>query len=539
MTSVRSVAWHGLGLALASATIALAAACSGGDSAADAKADGAVGEAGDSSDGGGSSDAASDARRFDDGGPPAPADAKLLVGGDTFLVGVTSDGNAVYIASADGDGPLRMIPLAGGAPVVLAPSVHFEHVLVKGKAVAFWTDVIGNPLQGTFNVWTAAAGLKSNLGFTLANKAIFSEDGTRVAVPVNMRPLAEPPAMDLAVTDVASASVAAVITDMNLTDNGDYVPACTPQYTFVGRRLYVSHCTSVRQSTAILQSVSDTGAVTTVIDNAASPTSSTILASFSLDAAGEKAFVLGTDGTGRITTVATGESVTVDTNVRQGFIAPNGTYALYVKESPAPLPDFPNVFSLRRTPTAAPDTRLLADDIATVLAVNSDLSGVMFSVNEMSGDLRTNISFVDTTRDPATAVPLATMSAGRPIGFSGMGRHALYLTDLPGDGELIGKLKVYDSMAGAAVPPRVVSATAMAPVALSPGTKGLYCDNVRLAKAVGDRDYCDLMAFDMATTAAPTLLVGSADPFFFATSTQVAFVISTGASKGLYVKNVP
>lgn len=531
-----------LGLGACLATIALAVACDNSELAS-AKA---IEDGRNAADAGGDAPNASDATDGwvkEEGGPLAPADAKLLVEGDTFLCGITSDGYAIFITNRDGDGSLQAVPLAGGTPILLAPSVHYSHVLVKGRGVAFWTNVVGAPLNGALNLWTAAAGLKANLGNTLAGEAIFNEAATRVALFVNARPFADPPLIDVVVTDVGAVSLTPTITDLNLTDNVDQQVTCVPQYEFVGNRFFLTHCTVARPTTSIMHMVSDANVVSTVFDNAPAPTASTIRSSFSIDANAERVFVIGTDGTGRVVTLANGESTTIDTSVRRVLIAKTGTYGLYVKESPPPLPDFPNVFSLRRSSMLVPDSRIIADDIDddpdNLLSVSPDLASVMFKVNEPLGDWRTNINFVDSTKDPATAVPLTTQSTGMPIGFVGTGRYAVYLSDLPGAGPRIGKLKIHDSAAAAGTPDRLVSATAMAAVPMPVGTKGIYCDDVHIATVVGTRTHCDLMAFDAASTSAPVLVATDADPFFYVNGTQVAFVLSFGANKGLYVKQLP
>ena len=163
----------------------------------------------------------------------------------------------------------------------------------------------------------------------------------------------------------------------------------------------------------------------------------------------------------------------------------------------------------------------------------------MFKVDEPLGDWRTNVNFVDSSKDPATAVPLTNESTGLPVGFVGDGRYALYMSDLPGAGPRIGRLKVHDGTVSGGAADRVVSATAMAAVPMPSGTKGLYCDDVQIATVPGTRTHCDLMAFDAASSSSPVRLATDADPFFYVSGTQVAFVLSFGANKGLYVKNVP
>lgn len=530
-----------LALGAGIAAVVLGAACDNSDLPI------AGGTGGAPADDGGAGDGASgdvaDAWVREEGGPAAPPDAKLLVEGDMFLCGITADGFVVFIANKDGDGPLNIVPIGGGSPTQLAPAVHFTHVVVKGRGVAFWTNVVGAPLNGTLSLWSAASGLKANLGNTLAGEAIFNESATRVALFVNPRPFADPPLMDVAVTDVGAVSLTPTITDLNLTDNVDQQVTCVPHHAFVGNRFFMTHCTVARPTTSIMQMVSDANVVTTVFDNAAAPTASTIQSSFSLDANGERIFVIGTNGTARVVTLATSESVTIDSSVRRVILAKSGTYGLYIKESPPPLPDFPNVFSLRRTSTLVPDPRLVADNIDddpdNLLAVSSDLGAVMFKVDEPLGDWRTNVNFVDSSKDPATAVPLTNESTGLPVGFVGDGRYALYMSDLPGAGPRIGRLKVHDGTVSGGAADRVVSATAMAAVPMPSGTKGLYCDDVQIATVPGTRTHCDLMAFDAASSSSPVRLATDADPFFYVSGTQVAFVLSFGANKGLYVKNVP
>ncbi len=529
MTVARRVLLTGI---LATLSVALGVACSGADDAGDR----ATRDAG-PYEGGPANDAGNDGPMIgrdgsDEDGPAAPPNAKQVVTGEVFLVGVTSDGYAIYIASLGGDGPLRAVPLAGGAPITLAPDVHFEHVVVKQKGVAFWTNVIGNPLRGTLNVWTQAAGLKASLGKTVANEAYFSDDGKRAAFLVNPRDLAEPPTVDLAVTDVAQISFSPAITAMNMTADMDLAPTCTPHYAFVGKQLFVSHCTLAKARATTLRSISETGVVTTLIDDSALPATRS---TFALDSTGARALLTSTDGTLRVTTFATSESVNIDTTVTRAFFARDGANVVYVQETVGP--QMTPIFAIRRSPTSAPAPWTVIGNIENVLAVSEDLGAVMFDNNEVAGDDRTDIKLV-TTQGPATAIELSALRSAQPVGFTTGGRYAVYLAELSAAGPRIGKLKVHDTTAPVGTSDRVVSTSAHRPT-LTTGTKGIYCDNVKVATAVGQRDACDLVAFDATLAAAPAMVASGADPYFVAASGQVAFVLNAGKNRGLYAKALP
>ena len=266
--------------------------------------------------------------------PPAPVGAKLLVGGDVFLLGTTNDGFALYIANSYGDGPLYAVSLAGGAPIQLAPFVHFSDVIIQGNGVAFWTGVALNPLRGTLNLWTQATGLRPNLGMTVADAAYFSDDGSRVAFFVNPRPLASPPRVDLAVTNVAAPSLAPVISDLNQDPDTDLAPTCTPHLRYVGPLLYTAYCTVDRPLQSVFRAVSAAGVVTTIIDNTIPANG--VQSDFSLDATAQKAFFVGTNREARVLTMANGSTTVLDTNVVSGtgIISADGSTALYVKEIP-------------------------------------------------------------------------------------------------------------------------------------------------------------------------------------------------------------
>lgn len=467
--------------------------------------------------------------------PPAPVGAKLLVGGDVFLLGTTNDGFALYIANSYGDGPLYAVSLAGGAPIQLAPFVHFSDVIIQGNGVAFWTGVALNPLRGTLNLWTQATGLRPNLGMTVADAAYFSDDGSRVAFFVNPRPLASPPRVDLAVTNVAAPSLAPVISDLNQDPDTDLAPTCTPHLRYVGPLLYTAYCTVDRPLQSVFRAVSAAGVVTTIIDNTVPANG--VQSDFSLDATAQKAFFVGTNREARVLTMANGSTTVLDTNVVSGtgIISADGSTALYVKEIPPVSEEDVPYFTLRRSPTAAPSPVTLHDAFGSLLASTASLATALFTVSGVLPDGRSDLYLLDTIAPPGPPTTLSALTTASPVGFTQDGTQLLYLSDVGGSSGQ-GTLVVRNVATGAE---RTVSNKATRVRLAATGTKVVFCESPVQAAAPGDHSTCNIASFDAATSAAATVVVQKADPYFFSAGTQLVFALMWGPSRGIYVKDAP
>jgi hypothetical protein len=97
----------------------------------------------------------------DDGGVVAPPTGMQLVKSTSlYVAGVTSDGYALYVDTANQMGVLYSVPVAGGSPTMIANIGTMNNVNVIGKAALIWANVGMSSGVGTFAVWTSANGLK-------------------------------------------------------------------------------------------------------------------------------------------------------------------------------------------------------------------------------------------------------------------------------------------------------------------------------------------------------------------------------------------
>lgn len=461
--------------------------------------------------------------------PPAPVGARQIVTGDAFLVGVTSDGYAIYVASPYGDGALYAAPIGGGAPTLLHPFVNFADVIVEGRGVAYWTNVARNPSRGMLHLWSAASGSKKDLGTTVAGEAHFSPDGTRVAFLVNPMDLVVPPTVDVVVTSLAAPSITPVVVGANNTTDADLLPTCARQYTYVGATLYLSYCTAAVANRALVVAISPAGALTTVMDNTPAVA---VQSSFALDANAQRGLFYGTNRELRVVTLAGGATTVIDTNVTAALLSGDGATTVYVKAVPPASPDDLPTFALRRSPTGAPAPVQLHDNVDGVRAANADLTGLLFGLGAPLADGRTDLQIVDGA-PPSSAI--ADLPTAKAVGFSSTGAHALYLLDVggaSGTGRLVAR-----TLGGGA--PRLLSQGVLGARPLATGTKLAFCQNAKLAAVVGDHTTCDVASADAAGAGAPTVLAEKADPHFELLGSDVVFALMWGPSRGLWVKPVP
>lgn len=374
-----------------------------------------------------------------DGGAPWNA-PKTLKTGTILLLGVTtgSDPHAVYASLAQNGASLEAVSLAGGAPVVLAPTLNVQGgdtAVVSGGAVAFWTSVTAG--LGTFNVWTKAAGVKSLAG-AQSRVGIFAatEDGARIAYTNGVTN----GQLSLGVSDAATPTTTAVLsaqTGINqnaATPQGQNPPVCRPVLRFTGKRLFIAYCTA-NNGNARITTVPD-GANATAIRLDAAGGAGTVRPGFDADTGGTKLFAVSSDAnaTGRVITVAAADVQELEDQTGPGFVLPDGSAVIYRTAT-----------GLRRaSANGMPNPTSLVDGAKAILGVTSDVSRVLYRTLDdapTGGDLRT----VGTA---AGSMPSEIVGIGtaRPLGFSGSNADVLYFTDI---GQAGAKLKAKPAAGGA------------------------------------------------------------------------------------------
>jgi len=252
---------------------------------------------------------------------PVPTPPSDTPGAPVFLeknaariIGITDDG---WIAFATWDGKLAVVPVSGGTRQILADG--FDDARTSGGAVGFWTGVSYG--RGTFNVWTAASGVKTGLsrsGRSVPGLFRATADGGRIAFSVD----ATSSTSQLAVLDTSSATpqTTGVLTSrINVTSD-----SCKPNFEFTGRLLVGAYCASGYATAAELHVVSDGTAYDRRVDNA---TTGRITPYFAANNDASQLFVTNTYDRAWIVTVATGDAVSPDDDVapHTGFFTPDGS----------------------------------------------------------------------------------------------------------------------------------------------------------------------------------------------------------------------
>lgn len=328
MSSRRTSRWRRvLAIAGACGLVAVGVACESGGAAED----GSSPEAG-----GSSSDAGLDGAA--DGSPDASTGpAALLAGGDIALLGLTTDGYAIYRRYDVVSGKFSMwaIAVTGGAPIVLSADMGGGQFIgrIMYSAVGFWTGV-GPDGLGTFNVWTKATGIKSAPGAT-SYRNLFSVtlagDMVMFSSSVSDGGLVDGSVQNIGYTvaPTSDLNATAFIRDVNLAamENGN-CPAQVLAPFEDGKTLLVSHCTGTAPNAVVgrvvmAKHLADGGVATSVLLSESSAATAIIpFYGISCDSRGSKLFVVGAAPLrqGRIVDVDGGSATVLDEGVTAGEV---------------------------------------------------------------------------------------------------------------------------------------------------------------------------------------------------------------------------
>jgi len=256
--------------------------------------------------------ATADAAPLDTGPPDAPvsidAPAIRLTTGAATLMGMTSDGYAVY---QDDAGLAAVAARAGQSPMRI--SAHAGSVLVRGKVVFVFNDVDYTTNLATLLVWSAASGAHSvgrvlfADGFTAA-----SDDGAWILATSKVT--ASQTDVVVAKTDLSAVATLATVGRGSLT-------TCGPSFGFAGAHAYIAACKEGSTAgTLVRYDLAGAGWTATPIASNVQPT-------WSADATGTKVFFVTTSSRGRFFDGTT--TIDVDTGVGSGVVLPDASAVLY------------------------------------------------------------------------------------------------------------------------------------------------------------------------------------------------------------------
>jgi hypothetical protein len=135
-----------------------------------------------------------------EGGPTVPSGATQLVNtvdagfgtGGIQVVGITDDGNVIYVGSTGKTSPVLAVPLAGGTPItIVADSGTTGYLpMIVHETVFVWTaqtvDMTTGNSVGTLTFWTKAKGAQATTATSTWGAVAASQDGTKVVYTANV-----------------------------------------------------------------------------------------------------------------------------------------------------------------------------------------------------------------------------------------------------------------------------------------------------------------------------------------------------------------
>jgi len=276
-----------------------------------------------------------DAGRVDAGAPQGERSIQLATG-PVSIVGVTSDGRAVFRDS----GTLRVVEIAepggtlsgrpddviigntGGELITDAPG----SVLIRGKVVFNWADMDWSENLGDLSVWQSDIGPQHIGPTTYSEGLIAASEAGSIVYPANTLE----PTTDLMIAEGDLATPQVLIESMGLGSE----TTCGARIGFVGERLFVGWCEVDSQVAKLerYERVGDQWQPTLIAADA--------LPAWSADMTGSNVFFQTSDYRAHL---ADQEGTRlIDSSVSGGFLVPDGTAAFYTVGD-----------QLRRTPLPA------------------------------------------------------------------------------------------------------------------------------------------------------------------------------------------
>jgi hypothetical protein len=379
---------------------------------------------------GGGAGGASNEGGADTGGTTALGAQAQLAPGQGMLVGITTDGWAVF---RDGD-TLRAASLDGSEAdeVTTRPG----SVLIRGSVVFNWADVDWTKGVGDLSVWTAEGGAQE-IGETPYAEALVraSADGSSIVYPANTTETTTD--LMVASSDLASESV--LVPGLGLGSE----TTCSAAIGFVGERLFVGWCEAESRVAQVRRFDFD-GAEwqSTLLSDDALP-------NWSADDTGERVFFQSSNYAGYI--FDAGEAHLLDSSVSQGTMAPDGTLVLYTVGDQLRRSAYPemNPVPIVTTGYKQPIQFSRAFDLALYSTTVTYENGTQRDLRLVSTDGFKEQPIV-LVADPVAVLPRSSMTRD--------GKFVLYLSDVTSTG---GSLHVVDRQgAEVLVLPNVVEAEA-------------------------------------------------------------------------------
>jgi hypothetical protein len=494
--------------------------------------------------GGSSSNTESDGGlTYPDGAPAVAPTGTLLVpstSASVSVVGVTSDDYAVYLDTSTATPSVGAISLAAGSkPISLGVADNNDNVIVAGKVVVFENDGNGSGV-GHLYAWTSAASAPALLSSSSCSavpgdgQVAASADGKYVLFFDGVDTNCATGTLTVAATDGSSKT--ALVPQIDLGGN-----LCSLMLAFGGDTAVAGYCVTGGDGGVVIDASLPGGGTTINVGtvSAFSPPSFAKVQlvvgaqpGITVDPAGTQVVLVDNAGTVAYP-LDGGAPVTIDPLGQLGN--ETGMPGVLTSDAGALLYTTTNL-NLARASTTAPSNPVALSDagaFSDIFAVSPSQSWVVGSLNTY--DFPAVDLFLSSTSTPGPITTLAGTATGMLSGdpFTADSSRALFFSNAQSNGS--GTLTALPLAGGGA--PAVVAANAV--TAFSPsGTKVVFSGNFDPNEGVAD-----LFETDVATTAAPKLLVSMSDPYPYlnAEKTMIVYAwsFSSGAYAGLWAKPIP
>jgi hypothetical protein len=375
-------------------------------------------------------------------GPPGPLGMMLASSESLFLVGVTSDGYAVYGDTSLGalyavgvEAPDAGTP-ASNVPISLGSSVNVDDVVLAGPLVAFFDQStendLGNGITATLHVWSSSFKTPRTVAPNVLEPDLGNGYATVVA-SADGRYLAYLGSIDstgatgtLFALDLKSNGTQTVAAPIDVAED-----ACEPGFAFSGATLVASYCVLADGGT--VNSTLPDGGVNYDIatlsifppGGKATPLATNVSSGFALAPFAGEALFYGTGGLTAVALVADAGLVAIDPTATDALISNDGQTAYYTTPGK-------ELMKAPTTPPAGP-TVLATSSFNHIYQVSNDgswaLGSSSYDVTSGTGDVQ--LTSAAPAGTPPAPTKLSSDSISRALlggsSFTNDSRYAFFL----------------------------------------------------------------------------------------------------------------
>lgn len=493
-----------------------------------------------------SADAGLDAPVFDAAPPPqeasatascdlgdggvAPQGKQVVASPSVFILGVTSDGYAVYEDRQAGK--IYTVPIAGGPPEQVGPSWDGSSTIVSifGNVVLYWTgvDFTRSPRFGQLVVWTAAGHSRILSASSIAGTVAVADDGKLIAYSektvVTFPPADAGTTTGTGTTDlvVAAPNGSGKIT---MASNVVWSSECQPSVNFVGTRVVTASCSAPK----LPQPAATIRAYAGPAFNA--PATLNSVPAYTVVGHDAARIFYYTGGIVLTVQSVTGSPIPVMGNVYTASLSHDGTFIVILN----------NNGGFYRSPTASASVSLIAPGFNDFVTLSPDDKWILASKNYDPNLGLSDLHIMSSAPNSTATQIVATATAGffkdsftkdnTRVMFGANNKKAPY--GFFGDFQSV-------PVSAPATPPLTLSGTSWDGWALK-GSKVVFDDGYDLVFPA--LPLADIQVVDLANPTTKTKLVSKADANFYVDADRTKAIYSwtycADSRAGLYVVDLP